>query len=127
MVSSLPPSLPSLLPLLPPSLPSLPPSPSVSGDKNQFSQMKISADHTTWKGYDVADSNYLIQPSVIRPSPNKMFLRAFFRDRRSEHIYWASSADEAHTWTKPEQTGLPNNNAAIEVGALLVTTISDLM
>ena len=56
--------------------------------------MEISEDHTTWKEYDVKDSNYLVQPSVIRPSPSKSLLTAFFRDRRAEHIYTATSTDE---------------------------------
>ncbi len=86
----------------------------VSGDDNQYSAMKLSSDHTNWKGYKVEDSNNLVQPSVIRPTPNKASLLSYFRDRRSEHIYASSSTDEGKTWSKPEKTSLPNNNAAIQ-------------
>ncbi len=68
----------------------------VSGDNNQFSAMELSQveDHTFWTEYDVKNSHYLVQPSVIRPTPSKSLLRAFFRDRRAEHIYSAISFDE---------------------------------
>lgn len=66
----------------------------VSGDNNQFSAMELSQDHTSWTEYAVNNSNYLVQPSVIRPTPSKSFLQAFFRDRRAEHIYSATSSDE---------------------------------
>ena len=66
----------------------------VHGDNNQHSAMEVSKDHTTWKQYDVEDSNYLVQPSVIRPVQTESLLRAFFRDRRAENIYTATSTDE---------------------------------
>ena len=66
----------------------------VHGDDSQHSAMELSQDHTTWKAYDVKESNYLVQPSVIRPHPSKSYLKAFFRDRRAQHIYTASSTDE---------------------------------
>jgi hypothetical protein len=68
----------------------------VSGDNNQFSAMELSQveDHTSWTEYDVKNSHFLVQPSVIRPTPSKSLLRAFFRDRRAEHIYSATSSDE---------------------------------
>ena len=66
----------------------------VSGDSNQFSAMELSQDHTYWTEYEIKNSNFLVQPSVIRPTPSKSFLRAFFRDRRAEHIYSATSSDE---------------------------------
>lgn len=80
--------------------------------------MELSSDHTNWKAYKVEDSNYLVQPSVIRPSPNKSFLRSYFRDRRAEHIYSSTSTDEGKNWAKPEKTSLPNNNAAIQATLL---------
>ncbi len=77
--------------------------------------MKLSSDHINWKGYTVQDSNYLVQPSVIRPTTNQSKLMAFFRDRRAEHIYSSLSTNEGETWSKPEKTSLPNNNAAIQL------------
>lgn len=80
--------------------------------------MKLSSDHVNWIGYTVEKSNYLVQPSVVRPSPSKQHLLAFFRDRRAEHIYSSTSSDEGKTWSKPEKTSLPNNNAAIQATIL---------
>ena len=80
--------------------------------------MKLSHDHVNWKGYPVDKSNYLVQPSVVRPVPQRQYLRAFFRDRRAQHIYSATSNDEGYSWTVPEKTTLPNNNAAIQASML---------
>ena len=90
----------------------------VDGNENEYSAMKLSTDHVTWKGYTVENSNYLVQPSVIRPVANQPKLIAFFRDRRAEHVYSSVSTDEGHTWTRPEKTVLPNNNAAIQASVL---------
>ncbi len=81
--------------------------------------MKLSSDHVNWTGYTIKDSNYLVQPSVIRPTPNQRNISAFFRDRRAQRIYSASSTDEGQTWTKPGKTALPNNNAAIQATVLI--------
>lgn len=90
----------------------------VDGDENQYSAMKLSQDHVTWKGYPVAKSNYLVQPTLVRPVPGRHYIRAFFRDRRAQHIYSASSTDEGYSWSEPESTPLPNNNAAIQASML---------
>lgn len=90
----------------------------MEGDENQYSAVKLSADHTTWKGYPIAKSNYLVQPSIVRPVPNRHYMRAFFRDRRAKNIYSASSTDEGYSWTEPKKTVLPNNNAAIQATML---------
>lgn len=90
----------------------------VDGSENQYSAMKISQDHVNWKGYPVAHSNYLVQPTVIRPVPDRHYLRAFFRDRKAEHVYSASSTNEGFSWTEPKKTVLPNNNAAIQATVL---------
>jgi predicted neuraminidase len=66
---------------------------------------------------DIKQSDYLIQPTVIR-LPNSSQLRAFFRDKRGEWIYYADSNDDGSTWTIPKPTSLPNNNAAIEAYVL---------
>ena len=91
---------------------------SVSGNENQYSAMEITTNHTSWKEYAVKDSNYLVQPSVVRTEPGVKKLQAFFRDRRAEHVYHSVSTDEGHVWSKPEKTTLPNNNAAIQATVL---------
>ena len=80
--------------------------------------MEISDDHKSWKPYAVNHSNYLVQPTVIRPTPGISYLLAFFRDRRAQNIYSASSLDEGHTWTTPTTTQFSNNNAAIQATVL---------
>lgn len=90
----------------------------MDGDENQYSAMKISRDHQSWKGYTVKRSNYLVQPSVIRPKPSISNLVAYFRDRRAGHIYSSTSGDEGMSWEVPQKTELPNNNAAIQASVL---------
>ena len=65
------------------------------------------------------DSNYLVQPSVIRPTPGKETLFVYFRDRRAGHIYKSESADDGEEWSSPEKTEFPNNNAGIQARTLL--------
>ena len=65
------------------------------------------------------DSNYLVQPSVIRPQPGNSTLFVYYRDRRAQHIYTAESSDDGQTWTAPEKTIFPNNNAGIQARTLL--------
>ena len=80
--------------------------------------MEISRNHQSWNNYSVGGSNYLVQPSVIRPTPGKSYLLAYFRDRRAEYIYSSVSTDEGETWTQPAKTSFPNNNAAIQATVL---------
>ncbi|CAI8045465.1 hypothetical protein GBAR_LOCUS25152 [Geodia barretti] len=90
----------------------------VEEDKDQYSTMMISSDQRTWKPYPIPHSNYLIQPSVIRPHPSQPLLFAFLRDRQAQNIYTTSSTDDGYTWTEPSPTKLPNNNAAIQACVL---------
>eukprot|EP00041_Stephanoeca_diplocostata_P012749 m.214204 g.214204 ORF g.214204 m.214204 type:complete len:460 (-) comp19071_c0_seq4:1807-3186(-) len=77
------------------------------------------AANTSWTAKVVPDSGSLVQPSVIRNPKNESQLVCFFRDRRAEHIYRATSADEGIQWSTPVATTLPNNNAGIESNTLL--------
>ena len=90
----------------------------MSGSENQYSSMKISTNHKDWVGFPIKDSNYLVQPSVIRPVNATKHLLAYFRDRRHENIYAAESLDEGVSWSKPRATSLENNNAAIQATVL---------
>jgi len=66
---------------------------------------------------DIKESDYLIQPTVVR-LPNSSQLRAFFRDKRGEWIYYADSNDDGLTWTTPKPTSLPSDDSAIEAYVL---------
>lgn len=71
-----------------------------------------------WGNIDFTNPSYLVQPSVIRPVPGKPNLITYFRDRRAQHIYRADSSDDGATWTSPQKTQFPNNNAGIEANVL---------
>lgn len=90
----------------------------VAGDEHEYSAVKVTKDHTTWQEYIMKDSNYLVQPSIIRPVMNDSSLTAYFRDKRSSHVYCATSRDDGRSWTPPDTTSLPNNDAAIQATVL---------
>lgn len=90
----------------------------MAGDDNQHSAVEMTKDHVNWQEHVMKDSNYLVQPSVIRLISNSSSLVAYFRDRRHVHIYTATSDDDGNTWTEPKATSLPNNNAAIQATVL---------
>lgn len=83
--------------------------------QTNYSLMKISADQGAhWKDCRVPDSNGYVQPNVIRTDGQYL---AFFRSRFADFIYRSTSADGC-TWTSPQKTELPNNNASIQVTEL---------
>ncbi|XP_061179561.1 uncharacterized protein LOC133188197 [Saccostrea echinata] len=89
--------------------------------KDQSSNLKECVDHnvfSSWLDHPFLDTNYLVQPSVIRPKKGDLRLVAFFRDRRAQYIYKADSSDDGKTWSKPTKTTLPNNNSGIEATVL---------
>ena len=51
-------------------------------------------------------------------------LRVWFRDRNEEHIYVATSHDDARTFSKPVPSGLPNPNVGIEANVLIRSNYS---
>ena len=71
-----------------------------------------------WMIYQMNDTNYLIQPSVVRPKAGAASLLAFFRDKRKQNIYTSTSSNEGRSWTKPVASTLPNNDAAIQATVL---------
>ncbi|XP_013386853.1 uncharacterized protein LOC106156237 isoform X2 [Lingula anatina] len=89
--------------------------------KDQHSILMENAKHdpySSWVGHAFPKSDYLVQPSVVRPVPGKPNLVVFFRDRRAGNIYRATSPDDGKTWTTPTKTTLPNNNSGIEANVL---------
>ena len=47
-----------------------------------------------WRMSAMNDSSFLVQPSVVRLRPGEPLLRVFYRDRRAQHIYTATSPDD---------------------------------
>ena len=83
-----------------------------------------------WTQYELpasAGGAGLVQPTVVRSSSNPTQLRVWFRDRAAQHIYTATSTDEARTWTRPIPSGLPNPNVGIEANNVMFTTSEDEM
>lgn len=70
-----------------------------------------------WTRFDIPHTDDLIQPTIIRLN-NSTKLRSFFRDEDALFIYYADSDDDGSTWTKPQPTRLPNNNAGIQAYTL---------
>lgn len=89
--------------------------------KDQTSNLKECVDHdvfSSWLDHPFTASNYLVQPSVVRPKKGNPRLIVFFRDRRAQHVYRAESPDDGKTWTRPSKATLPNNNSGIEASVL---------
>lgn len=72
----------------------------------------------SWTKIPFNNSGYLVQPSVIRLKVGEPALRVYYRDRRAQFIYTATSADDGASWTSPVATQLPNNNAGVHAERL---------
>jgi predicted neuraminidase len=84
-----------------------------AGHGEDFSVMQISPDQgRTWHEVTVPNSRGRVQPSVIEIAPGDLL--AFFRSRAADRIYISRSKDYGHSWSSPERTLLPNNNASIQ-------------
>lgn len=79
---------------------------------NDRSVVKITSDNgLTWREYDIPNSKGLVHMSIVK---SDSALIGFFRSRKSDNIYQTKSLDNGHTWSIPEKTDLPNNNASIQ-------------
>lgn len=79
--------------------------------------MQISDDEgKTWRSVEVPESRGLVHPNIVEIAPNKLI--ALFRSRAADNIYRSESNDNGESWTAPERTELPNNNASISAIAL---------
>ena len=91
---------------------------------DDYSVMLISNDEgQTWHEYEVPHSRGRVHASVHELAPGKLI--AFFRSRAADRIYVSRSEDFGRTWTVPERTALPNNNASmrsvvLQSGALAI-------
>ncbi|WP_276356256.1 sialidase family protein [Cohnella caldifontis] len=79
---------------------------------NDTSLVRISGDEgLTWQEYPIPGSRGRVHPNIIEWGEGR--LSAFFRSRSADWIYVSRSDDWGRTWTEPERTTLPNNNASI--------------
>ena len=82
-----------------------------------YTVMKLSEDQgETWTDVPVPHSHGRVHASVVEMKPGH--LAAFFRSRSADAIYASRSDDFGRTWTAPEPSGLPNNNASIQAVTL---------
>ncbi|WP_058186433.1 sialidase family protein [Terracidiphilus gabretensis] len=87
-----------------------------SNAQKDHSYVEVSADSgATWKECDVPGSGGFVQMSIVPLSQDHLI--GFFRSRYADWIYKSESSDGC-TWTTPQATQLPNNNASIQVTRL---------
>ncbi len=78
-----------------------------------YSVVKISTDHgESWKEVVIHESRGLVHMSIVQLSSG--LLVGFFRNRRADYVYKTISEDFGESWSVPEKTELPNNNASLQ-------------
>jgi predicted neuraminidase len=88
-----------------------------AGHGNDYTVMLISEDQgATWGEYPVPQSRGRVHASVVELAEGRLV--AFYRSRAADRIYVSQSADYGRTWTVPERTALPSNNASIQARKL---------
>ena len=84
-----------------------------TGHGDDYTVMRISEDQgQIWSEHPVPQSRGRVHASVIELGDGRLV--AFFRSRAADRIYVSRSSDYGRTWTAPERTVLPNNNASIQ-------------
>ena len=83
------------------------------GHADDYCVVRISGDgFKSWEEHPVPGSRGRVHMSVVELAPGRLV--AFFRSRAADRIYISRSADYGRTWTPPQPTVLPNNNASIQ-------------
>lgn len=85
---------------------------SEDGLTNDPSEFQISDDQgKTWRAVRMPESNGRVHPNVVEVEPGHLV--AFMRSRFADFIYRSESFDYGDSWSVPEATVLPNNNASV--------------
>lgn len=85
---------------------------SPEGLTNDPTEFQISDDAgKTWRPVRMPDSNGRVHANVIEGENGQLV--AFMRSRFADHVYKSESFDFGDSWTVPEATVLPNNNASV--------------
>ena len=80
---------------------------------SDYTVMQLSSDQgQSWREVPVPESRGRVHATVNEVTPGRLL--AFFRSRAADRIYRSVSEDYGRTWTPPERTVLPNNNASIQ-------------
>ena len=79
---------------------------------NDHSVVRVSSDDgKTWSEYPIPASRGRVHASTVEWRPGELV--AFMRSRAADNIYVSKSRDFGRSWSEPERTVLPNNNASI--------------
>lgn len=85
---------------------------SPEGLTNDPTEFQVSDDQgKTWKAVRMPDSNGRVHANLIEVEEGHLV--AFMRSRFADHVYKSESYDFGDTWSVPEATVLPNNNASV--------------
>lgn len=87
---------------------------SADGLTNDPTEFQVSDDEgETWQPVRMPDSNGRVHANVVEVEPGHLL--AFMRSRFADYVYSSESFDFGDSWTVPQATILPNNNASISV------------
>ncbi|WP_057490584.1 sialidase family protein [Streptococcus orisasini] len=85
---------------------------SAEGLTNDPTEFRVSDDAgQTWKRVRMPESNGRVHANLIEVEAGHLV--AFMRSRFADNIYISESYDFGDTWSVPQRTVLPNNNASI--------------
>ncbi|MGP5431397.1 sialidase family protein [Enterococcus malodoratus] len=85
---------------------------SPEGLTNDPTEFQVSDDQgKTWKAVRMPDSSGRVHANLNEMEEGHLV--AFMRSRFADHVYKSESFDFGDTWTVPEATVLPNNNASV--------------
>ncbi|MDY4761512.1 sialidase family protein [Streptococcus thoraltensis] len=85
---------------------------SPEGLTNDPTEFRVSDDEgKTWKVVRMPESAGRVHANLIEVEPGHLV--AFMRSRFADNVYISESNDYGDTWSIPEKTLLPNNNASI--------------
>ncbi|MGG4142393.1 sialidase family protein [Paenibacillus algorifonticola] len=77
-----------------------------------YSSVHVSDDQgESWREVEIPGSKGRVHPSIVELDEGRLVV--FFRSRNADYIYMSRSEDSGESWSVPERTILPNNNASI--------------
>lgn len=85
---------------------------SAEGLANDPTEFQLSDDAgKTWRPVRMPESNGRVHGNVVEVEPG--YLVAFMRSRFADFVYRSESVDFGDSWSVPQATVLPNNNASV--------------
>lgn len=85
---------------------------SIDGLTNDPTEFQVSEDAgKTWRPVRMPESNGRVHANIVEVEPGHLV--AFMRSRFADFVYRSESIDFGDSWSIPEPTVLPNNNASV--------------